>query len=134
MVGLQAYGEMAGQADRVSKAGHDMASGGDGDQVLQAHQLADGRGHLRRDAGTQRGQRLRFGGEQEFAELTHGQRSYRRKCDRVVGIDDQSGYLVCFICNDRFGEDGRQRHIGQRHLCGDALGGRVRCETGQRIA
>ena len=76
----------------------------------------------------------RFGGEQEFAELTHGERSYRRESDCVVAVDDQSGDLVGFIWNDRFGEDRRQRHVGQRHLCRDAFGSRGRREASQRIA
>jgi hypothetical protein len=69
MVGLEADGESAGEADGVAEAGDHAALRGDGDQVLLAHQLADGGDHLGGEAGTQRGQRFWFGGEQEVAEF-----------------------------------------------------------------
>ena len=134
MVGLQPHRQPARQADRVAEARHDAAFRGDGDQVLQPHQLADGRGHFRREAGAQRGQCFRFGGEQEFAEVADGKRGDRSERRRIVAVDDQPCNLVGFIWNDRFGEDGRQRHIGQRHLCRDAFGGGGRGEAGERIA
>ena len=46
-----------GQADRVAEARDDTAFRRDRDQVLQAHQLADRRRHLRRQSGAERGQR-----------------------------------------------------------------------------
>ena len=74
MVGLQAHRETPGQADRVAEARDDAALCRHRDQVLQAHQLADRGGHLGRQARAQRGQRVRFGGEQALAELAHGER------------------------------------------------------------
>ncbi len=50
MVGLQAYAEVAGQADGVAKARHHLAFAGGKDQILIAHQLTDRRRHLRGDA------------------------------------------------------------------------------------
>ena len=126
MVGLQAHRQPAGQADRVAEAGDDPAFGGDRDQVLQAHDLADRGGHLRRQAGrAARPASAGVGGEQALAELAHGQRGDRGEGDRVVGVDDQPGDLVGLVGDHRFGEDGRQRHVGQRHLRRDALGGAV---------
>jgi hypothetical protein len=43
-----------GQADRVAEPRHHPAFAGDGDEVLVAHDLGDGRRHLRRDARCQR--------------------------------------------------------------------------------
>ncbi len=50
MVGLEADGEAAGQAEGVAEAGDDAALLRGEDQVLIAHELGDGGGHLRRDA------------------------------------------------------------------------------------
>ena len=53
MVRLQANRKAARQADRVAEARDDAALGRDGDQVLVAHELADGGDHLRRQPGAQ---------------------------------------------------------------------------------
>ena len=103
-------------------------------EVLQAHQLADRGRHLGRKAGAQRGQRLRFGGQQELAELAHGERGHRRERRRVVAVDDQPGDFVGFVRNHRLGEDRCERHVGQRHLRRHALGGGCRGDPGERVA
>ena len=46
VVGLEAGGEPAGESDGGAKAGYDADLGGDEDEVLDAHELADGGGHL----------------------------------------------------------------------------------------
>ena len=122
MVRLQPHREPPGQADRVAEARDDAALARDGDQVLDAHQLADRGDHLGREAGAQRGQRVRFGGEQQLAELADGERGDRRERRRVVAVDDQPGDLVGFVRNHRLGEERRERQVGQRHLRRDALG------------
>ena len=76
VVGLQADGEPARQADGVAEAGDDAASlRGDGMQVLVAHDLADGGGHFRREAGGERGEGFGGGlvGEQPVAESADGE-------------------------------------------------------------
>ena len=47
----------------------------------------------------------------------------RREGGGVVGVDDQPRDLVVFVGDDRLGEEGGQRQVGQRHLRGDPLGG-----------
>ncbi len=56
MVRLQPHRQPAGQADSVAKPGDNAAFLGRENQILVAHQFADGRGHLRRDAGGDAGQ------------------------------------------------------------------------------
>ncbi len=51
MIWLEAGGHAAGQSDGGAEAGHDAALCGDGDEVLQAHQLTDGGGNFGSDAG-----------------------------------------------------------------------------------
>ena len=82
MVGLQAHGQPTRQADGVAEAGDDAAFRGHRDQILQAHQLADGGRHFRGEAGAYCCQSLRFGGEQELAKLADGQRG--DGCERRV--------------------------------------------------
>ena len=134
MVGLQAHREAPGQADRVAEARDDAALGRDRDQVLQAHQLADRGGHLGRQAGAQRRQRVRLRGEQELAELADGERGDRGERRCVVAVDDQPGDFVGFVGNDRLGQDRRQRQVGQRHLRGDPLGRGCRGQARERVA
>ena len=134
MVGLQAHREPPGQADRVAEARDDAALRRHRDQVLKAHQLADRGRHLRREAGRSAASVVRFGGEQQLAELADGERGHRRERRRVVGVDDQPGDFVGFVGNDRLGEDRRQRHIGQRHLRRDAFRRGCRREPRERVA
>ena len=134
MVRLQAHRETPRQADRVAEACHDAAFGGDGDEVLVAHQLADRGDHLGREARAQRGQRLRFGGQQQLAELADRERGHRRERRRVVAVDDQPGDFVGFVRNHRLGEDRCEWHVGQHHLCRHALGSGCRGDPGERVA
>ena len=81
VVGLQAGGQPAGQPDGGAERGDDGAAARHRDQVLVAHELADGGDHLRGEAGSDRGgasrgdQRVRTGGdvEQPVAEPADGQ-------------------------------------------------------------
>ena len=65
-----------GQADRVAEACHDAAFARREDQILIAHQLADRRRHLRRDAGRQRADDLAAS-----PRPTAGNREIRRPSD-----------------------------------------------------
>ena len=117
MVGLQAHGEMAGQADRVAKAGDDAALARDQDEVLVAHQLADRRRHLRRDAGAHRCEACLVGGirQQPVAKRPHVQVRDRGERRGVVAVDDQSRDLVGLVRDQRFVQEASQGHLGQAH-------------------
>ena len=75
VVGLQAGGEAAGKAYGGAEACDDGDLAGDEDEVLQAHELGDGGGHLGREAGGERGEAVGGGvvGEQPVAELADGE-------------------------------------------------------------
>ena len=75
VVGLEAGGETAGQADGGAEAGDDADFAGDGDQVLHAHELGDGGGHLGREAGGEGGEGFGGGvvGEEPVAEVADGE-------------------------------------------------------------
>ena len=51
VVGLQACGEAAGQTDGRAEARDDRDLARDGDEILQAHELGDGGGHLGHQSG-----------------------------------------------------------------------------------
>jgi hypothetical protein len=51
-----------------------------------------------------------------------------------VGVEDEAGDLVGFICNDWFGQERRERDIGESHLGGDAFGGGGGGDAGERVA
>ena len=132
MIGLQARGQAAGQAEGGAEArDHAASCAADRDQVLQAHDLGDGGGHLGRQAGRERGQALGGGllGEQPVAELADGQMRDGRERRGVVRIADQARDFVLFVGDEGLGEERLQRHIGQLHLGAHALlgGARRRC-------
>ena len=83
VVRLDARREPPFQADGVAEPGDDAALCPDENQVLEAHDLGDGRRHLRRQARREPGQRFGVGGvgQQPVAESADGQmrdRSRRR--------------------------------------------------------
>ena len=84
MIRLQPNREPAGQADRVAKPRDDAALAGHQDEVLVAHQLADGGDHLRRQAGRERAEHVarRFVAQQPVAKLADGQVGDRREGGR----------------------------------------------------
>ena len=69
VVGLEPRAQPAGQANGGAEARDhaDFARGGN--QVLHAHQLAHGRGHLRREAGSERGEALSAVASSESSQL-----------------------------------------------------------------
>ena len=118
MVGLQARAESSGQANRGAKARHDPNFACDQDQVLQAHQLVNGRRHLRCEAGRERGQPLRrcFVGEQPVAEFAYRETPHRREDRGVMRIQDQPRDFVLLVRDHRLAEKhapaaNRQAHI-----------------------
>ena len=74
MIGLQPHRQPAGQPDGVAEAGDDRALRRHHHQVLQPADLAHRRRHLRRDAGRERGERLRAS-----ARPTAASRASRRR-------------------------------------------------------
>ena len=135
-LGWRRVDEAAGESDGGAEARHHAAFAGGADEVLQAHELGDGGGHLGRDAGRQRRQRFGGGvlGEQPVAELAHGEVRDGGEGGGVVRVADQTGDLVGFVGDKRLGQEGFQRHIGQGHLGADTLFGGGRGDPGQAIA
>ena len=136
MVRLQARAEAAGKANSGAEAGDDADLAGRGDQVLDAHELADGGSHLRREAG---GESSDAGGrgrvrEQPVAQLADGQGANGREGLGVVGVDDETGDFVAFIGHNLLGQEVRQWQVGQCELRGDALLGGLSRQSGQHIA
>ena len=123
MIRLQARGEAARQADRGAEARHHADLRGDGNQVLQAHDFRNGRGHLRRNPRRERGQHGACGlfAEQPIAEIANGQRRHRSESARVVIRDDQPCDFVVFRRYDKFRKECFKRKIRQRHLRGDSF-------------
>ena len=75
VIGLEPYGQAAGQAQCVAEGRHNAAFCGYDDQILLAADLAHGSRHFRRDAGRERGQdrRRRCIRQQPIAESANGQ-------------------------------------------------------------
>ena len=136
MVRLQARGEPSGKPDGVPECCRDAAFGGDDDEVLRAHDLGHGSGHLRCQAGRHCGQaggrRPRI--EQPFPEFADRQMRYRREGGEIVAVEDQARDLVFVIRNKLVVQEGFERKIGQRDLGGDALDRALCRDAGQRIA
>ena len=121
---------------------------GDGDEVLHAHELGDGGGHLGREAGRERGQPLAGGivGEQPVAELADGESCDGREGGGVVGVEDEAGDFVRLVGDDRFGEEGFSGRSARaiwaamrsRGGCGADAGefvaGARRCRPGENCA
>ena len=89
VVGLEAGGETAGQADGGAEAGDDADFAGDGDEVLHAHELGDGGGHLGGEAGGEGGKGFGGGfvGEETVAELADGEGGDGGEGCGVVGVE-----------------------------------------------
>ena len=136
VIGLEPCAEAAGQADGGTEAGDHADFGGGGDQVLDAHELADGGCHLRREAGREGGEMgwSCFIGEQPVAEFADGEGADRGEGRRIVGVDDESRDFVGFIGDDLLGEEMREGQIGKGGLGGDAFFGGLRGEAGKDVA
>ncbi len=134
MIGLQAHAEAPSQTHRGAKdAGH-PPPGGHGDQVLVAHQLADGGDHLRREARAHGGQSLRRRGQQPVAKGAHGQMADRREGGGVVAVQDQPGDLVGLVGDQGLGEKRLEGRLGQGQTRGHPLALTGRRHPGQLIA
>ena len=136
MVGLKTRAEPAGQSYRGAKARDDADFGRGHDEVLHAHDLADGGRHFRRQA---RGQGSQPGGcclirQDPFAQLAHGEARDRRECFAVVRVYDQARDLVVLVGNYRLNEKVRQRHVSQGKLRGDSFFGRAGRDAGQHVS
>jgi hypothetical protein len=84
-------------------------------QILIAHQFADGGGHFRRQARRQRGQGggVDLIGQEVVAQFSDGRRRDGRESVAVMALDNQPRDLVGFIGDQRFPQEGLQRQIGE---------------------
>ncbi len=136
MVGLEPGREPAFQPDGVAKRRDDPALARHRDQILVAHQFADGGGHFRRQARRQRGQGggVDLIGQEMVAQFANGHRRDRRESVAVMAVDDQPRHLVGFIGNQRFLQESLQRQIGQDEARGDPRGVGGGGDPGQLVA
>ena len=123
------------QAHRPSIAGYDPALGGDEDQVLITHQLADGGHHLGRQTAGRRRQRCGVGPvvEQPVAELAHGHRTKRPERAQVMLLEDQPGDHVVFPRHDHFLKEPGERQTSEAQLGSNPLLGARRSNPCKHI-
>ena len=123
VVGLQARGESARQADRGAEAGDDGDLASDENEVLQTHELGNRRGHLRREPWSERGEIRRSGvvGEQPVTKSTDGETGDGSEGRRFMRVEDEARDFICLIRDDRLIEEVLEWQIGECHLCGDAF-------------
>ncbi len=60
--------------------------------------------------------------QQPVAQAAHRQVADRGESAGVMRVDDQPGDFVAFVGNHRFEQKLLERHVGQGHLRGGALG------------
>ena len=132
MVRLKPGGKSAGKSDRVAECGDHAAFGADNDEVLHAHDFRYCGGHLRGQAGRQRGEAVgcRARLEQPLAKLADRQMGYRRKGRRVVTVVDQPGNFVLFIRDKIDLQEGLERKVRERHLGRHAFNRALRRDAG----
>ncbi len=136
VVGLQAGGEAAGEAQRAAETCGHLGFGADQDEILVAHDLADRGGHLRGEAGREgrKGGRVGGVGQQEVAEIPDGQGGNGGENRGLVGVADEPRDIVGVVVDDGFGQEPLQGRVGQGHPGGDALLKRTGGQTGQGVA
>ena len=111
VIGLQANGKAALQADGVAKPRDIDAFRRNRDQIRRAHDLG-GRGHhFRRQAWRKRRKGCAIGGigKQPIAKAANGQAADRGEGRLVMAVLDQPRDLICLIRNDAF-----RKEMGQR--------------------
>ena len=123
VIGLHPCREPSREADGVAEPRDDPALGPDQNQVLQPHDLGDGRRHLRGQARSEPCQRFGVGGIRQEPVPQTPDCQVGDDCKRrpVMRIHDQPRDFVGFVGNDDFGQKRCQRQIRQRHLCRHAL-------------
>ena len=116
--------------------GHNGALFRDQDEVLVAHDLRHGRGHLGGQAGGKMGQLLRshVEGQEPISEFSDGEGRDGSKSFRVVGVHDEARDFVVLVGNDRLFDEMRQRDVGERELGGDAFFGGVGGDARELVA
>ena len=136
MIGLQPHREPAGKPDGVAEAGHDRALRRHHHQVLQAADLAHRRRHLRDEAARERGEpfRRRRVGEEPVAQAADGEMRDRSEGRRIVGVDDETRYLIALVGDHMLGEERRERELGERVLRRHPLLSGRRRDARQRVA
>ena len=123
-LGCRRDGQPAGQADRVAESGGHPAFGGDGDQILQPHDLADRGGHLRRQARRQRREgRCVAAAQQPVAEPADGQVRDGRKgcrsrgCRQISRVTSSLSYGMTGSSSNRFSGRSASAHLRRYALC-----------------
>src|SRR5882757_5897293 len=136
MVRLQANAENAALAHGISTTRNIANLACREHEILIAHQLRNGCGHLGRDAPLESLQ-VSFGGlivEDELAKPAHGHASDPFESRGIMRFENESGDLVSFGRNKRIVQQINQRQVGQSALCGDALTLRSGSDSGELIA
>lgn len=137
MVGLETGGEAAGEAYGGAELRDDIYFAGYEDEVLEAHELGDGGGHLRGEAGGEGGEAGGSGvvREEMIAEFAYGEAGdWGEGGDGgggAAGVEDEAGDLVGLVGDDGFVEKVGEGEIGEGALRGYALlgaGGGDACE------
>src|SRR5205807_1975265 len=106
VVGLEARGEAASQAERVAEPGDDANLGRRQDQVLVTHDLRYGGGHFGRDARGGAGDDVagRLIAQQPLPELADGEVGDGGEGAAIVFVEDQARDIVGFIGDERLFE------------------------------
>ena len=126
-------GQPPALTQRAAELRDDLAAPRDQQQVLHAAQLADGGGHLGRQAGGDLRGRHRVG-QQRIAQPADGQVGDGREGGGVVRVDDEAGHFIVLVGHDGFVQEGLERQVGQCQLRGDPLARIGRGDAGQLVA
>lgn len=136
VIGLEADGERAAAAEGGAETRDDFALRGDEHEVLVAHELADGGDHFGREAGGEGGERGGIGlvAEEPVAEGADGKRGDGGEGGAVVRVEDETCDLVGLLRHNGFGEELRERDLGEGVLGGDTFEGVGSGEAGKFVA
>ncbi len=98
--------------------------------------LRDGGGHLRGEAGGERGEGFGGGfvGEQPVAEFADGEVGDGGEGGWLVRVEDEAGDLVGLVRDDRFVEEVFEGQVGEGELGGDAFLAARRGDAGELVA
>jgi len=136
VIGLDSHAKAPRQADGGAKTRHHRNLFRYGDQILVAHELRHRSRHFRRDARRQAGERYaaRLVGQKKIPKIPGGHGGDWGKGLLVMRIENEPRHLVPLVRHHGLVEKARQRQIGQRHACRDALLPAFRREPGEPVA